>query len=57
MLRNVARRGAVFLAFALALAASEGKAQKLSVESLMGRWCGDTTAYTFTRSQLVVTFF
>jgi len=54
---SIARRGAMLLAFAVVVAASEGNAQNLSTQSLMGRWCGDTTAYTFTPDQLVVTFF
>jgi hypothetical protein len=40
----------------LALAASGGEAKALSAGSLMGRWCGDTTNYTFTPKQLAVTF-
>lgn len=41
-----------FAALAL-LVASEGKTQKaLTADILMGRWCGDVSAYTFTRDKL-----
>ena len=53
------RRAFLNLAVAIAiLAPISGKAEKaLSVDSLMGRWCGDISAYTFTPQQLTVTFF
>src|SRR5262249_14426024 len=48
---------AAILLASLAMAASEANADTLSADTLMGRWCGDTTAYTFTQDKLVVTFF
>jgi hypothetical protein len=40
------------------LSASQSNAQSnLSADTLMGRWCGDISAYTFTPDKLVVTFF
>ena len=54
---------AAIFALVLVFAASDGRAQRgssseaLSADTLLGRWCGDITAYTFTRDKLVVTFF
>ena len=46
-----------FAATAL-MVASEGKTKNaLTADTLMGRWCGDISAYTFTRDKLTVTFF
>src|SRR5258708_45932 len=46
-----------FAATAL-LASSEGRTKNaLTADTLMGRWCGDISAYTFTRDKLTVTFF
>jgi hypothetical protein len=46
-----------FAATAL-LVASEGRTKNaLTADTLMGRWCGDISAYTFTRDKLTVTFF
>jgi hypothetical protein len=56
--RGEIARVAVLLAFVLALALSDGKAQNaLSADVLLGRWCGEITAYSFTRDRLTVTFF
>jgi hypothetical protein len=53
--KSIARAAGVLLAFALVFAASGAKA--LTSSDIMGRWCGDTTAYNFTPAQLTVTFF
>jgi hypothetical protein len=53
--RRIARCAAVLVIFALTFAASGAKA--LVPSDIMGRWCGDTTAYDFTPAQLTVTFF
>jgi hypothetical protein len=53
--QGIARLVGFFLAFALLFAASGAKA--LTPSDIMGRWCGDTTAYNFTPAQLTVTFF
>jgi hypothetical protein len=46
-----------FAATAL-LVPSEGSTKNaLTADTLMGRWCGDVSAYTFTRDKLTVTFF
>jgi hypothetical protein len=46
-----------FAATAL-LVASEGKTKNaLTADTLLGRWCGDVSAYTFTRDKLTVTLF
>ena len=48
----------IALAATALLVASEGKTQNaLTANTLMGRWCGDVSAYTFTRDKLTVTFF
>jgi len=46
-----------FAATAL-LVPSEGRTKDApTADTLMGRWCGDISAYTFTRDKLTVTFF
>jgi hypothetical protein len=52
----VSRCGVVLLTFALALVADQSNARVLSTDDLMGRWCGDTSTYTFTPTELTVTF-
>ena len=48
----------IALAATALLVASEGKTQNaLTANTLIGRWCGDVSAYTFTRDKLTVTFF
>src|SRR6267154_5020610 len=48
----------IALAATALLAASEGRTKNaLTADTLMGRWCGDVSAYTFTRDKLTVTFF
>jgi hypothetical protein len=53
--KRIARVAAVFVIFVLTFAASGAKA--LAPSDIMGHWCGDTTAYDFTPTQLTVTFF
>jgi hypothetical protein len=53
-------RAFLIIAFAATalMVASEGKTKNaLTADTLMGRWCGDISAYTFTRDKLTVTFF
>jgi hypothetical protein len=48
-------RAFLIIAFAATalLVASEGKTKNaLTADILMGRWCGDVSAYTFTRDKL-----
>src|ERR1700685_1581095 len=52
----VGRCGIVLITFALALIADQSNAEALSTDNLMGRWCGDTSTYTFTPTELTVTF-
>jgi hypothetical protein len=53
--RRIARIAAVLVLFVLTLAA--GGAKALVPADIMGRWCGDSTAYDFTAKQLTVSFF
>jgi len=48
--------GVALLTLALAFVAGESNAKGLSAADLMGRWCGNTSTYTFTPSQLTVGF-
>jgi hypothetical protein len=42
---------------AFVVAVTPAAAGNLAIDDLLGRWCGDTTSYTFTRSKLIVEFY
>jgi hypothetical protein len=44
-----------FLALAVVMLTASPAAADLSIDDLVGRWCGDTSQYEFTRTQLNVT--
>jgi hypothetical protein len=44
-----------FLALAVIILTASPAAADLSIDDLVGRWCGDTSQYKFTRTQLNVT--
>jgi len=49
--------GGTALVAGLALAmVSQAAAEKVSVEDLLGKWCGETSNYTFSRKSLTVMF-
>jgi hypothetical protein len=44
-----------FLAMAVIILGASPAAADLSIDDLVGRWCGDTSRYVFTRTELDVT--
>ncbi len=54
------RAGVIALGLALGLVLlampSVAKADKLNYEDILGKWCGETTNYVFSRASLIVTW-
>jgi hypothetical protein len=51
------RRILVAMTIAVALITAMRSADAFEFSDIEGKWCGDTSIYTFTRRQLIVTFY
>ena len=46
----------ILVALALVAMAASAQAAKLNEDDILGKWCGETTNYVFTRDRLTVTW-